>query len=72
MSDIAQRVCTELEFVTLRPHPERRMEDLGLDSLDFAQLHSDLEEEFKIQIGIEEMAACETVADLIKLIEGKC
>lgn len=50
----------------------QRIEDLGLDSLDFLQVMVDLEAEFKIQIGAEEMAACDTVGELVDLIEGKC
>lgn len=73
MTDTADRVRVVLEEVIVgAATPARKMEELGLDSLDFVQLHHDLEEEFKIQLGIEQLAECDTVGDLIALVESKC
>ena len=73
MTNTADRVRVVLEEVIVgAATPARKVEELGLDSLDFVQLHHDLEEEFKIQIGIERMAECDTVGDLIELVESKC
>ncbi len=70
---VADRVRFELELVIVgEASAARKMDELGLDSLDFVQLHHDLEEEFKIQVGIEQLAECDTVGDLIELIESKC
>jgi acyl carrier protein len=70
--DIQDRVRVVFEFLTTNPAPERKVEDLGLDSLDFLTLIQDLEKEFGVQIGAEEMAACVTVGDVIALVESKC
>jgi acyl carrier protein len=70
--NVSDRVIGELEFVASRITREKKIDALGLDSMDFLQLMLDLEKEFKIQIGAEEMAACETVGDLIVLVESKC
>ena len=72
-TDTADRVRVVLEEVIVgAATPARKVEELGLDSLDFVQLHHDLQEEFKIQIGIEQLAECDTVGDLIALVESKC
>jgi acyl carrier protein len=47
---------------------ESNFEDLGLDSLDMVDLVMLLEDEFEIEIEIEEKL--ETVRDLVELIES--
>lgn len=70
---IAERVQDVLELVIEgSAAPERKMDDLGLDSLDFAQLLVDLDEEFDIHVPEQDAALCETVGELIALVEGKC
>jgi|GEM_PF-5182369 len=46
-------------------------EDLGLGSLDAIMLVLDLEEEYDIDIEDDELAALDTVASLLALVESK-
>ena len=46
--------------------------DLGLDSLDFAELIMDMENTFDIPIPYDKVERnCKTVEDLVKIIEGE-
>jgi len=47
--------------------PETKFEDLGLDSLDMVDLVMAMEDEFDIEIEVEENLF--TVGDLVKLID---
>lgn len=52
--------------------PETKLEELGLDSLDTAELIITIEEEFSLdEFTQEEITSISTIADLIKLIEQK-
>ncbi len=52
--------------------PETELEDLGLDSLDTAELLINIEQEFNLpEITQEEMLSIETVKDVKDLIENK-
>ena len=44
------------------------MESLGIDSLDTVELVMNLEDEFHVEIEVDE--AINTVGDLVKIIEG--
>lgn len=47
-------------------------EDLGLDSIDIAELSMALEDEFGIpEISEDEFERVKTVGDMVKLVEGK-
>ena len=48
--------------------PESTFKDLGIDSLDIAEMVMNLEDEFDITIELEEGIA--TVQDLVNLISG--
>lgn len=48
--------------------PETTMESLGIDSLDTVELVMNLEDEFDVQIEVDE--DIKTVADLVRIIEG--
>jgi acyl carrier protein len=69
-STVTDRVIGKIE--TQGVTPASRIDSLGLDSLDFLQLVVDLDQEFDIKIDIEKVALCETVGDLIALIELQC
>ena len=43
--------------------------DLMLDSLDMYEVMMDLEDEFGIDLDEDAVAACVTVADLVRLVE---
>lgn len=52
--------------------PETRLDELGLDSLDTAELIINIEEEFNLpEITQEEMMSISTVKDVKELIEKK-
>jgi len=48
--------------------PETTRESLGIDSLDTVELVMNLEDEFHVEIEVDE--AINTVGDLVKIIEG--
>ena len=48
--------------------PETTMESLGIDALDTVELVMNLEDEFHVEIEVDE--AINTVGDLVKIIEG--
>ena len=61
-----------LEFLAKGPfRPDEKVDEMGLDSLDFIQLKSDIEDEFKIEVGIDDLATCNVLSDVTALIEGK-
>lgn len=47
-----------------------RLSDLGLDSLEKMDLAMQLEDAFGISLDEEDFLACDTVSDLVRLIEG--
>lgn len=49
----------------------RLHEDLKADSLDMVEMTVFMEERYRIDISDAEAAACETVGDVVKLVEGK-
>lgn len=51
--------------------PEATMESLRADSLDVVEIIMTAEEEFDIVIPDDEVEACTTVGDWIKLVEGR-
>jgi acyl carrier protein len=72
-TEVAQIVREKIVEVTgddsLNITPESFLaEDLGLDSLDFAELRIGLEEEFDIEPEREEMENLRTVKDLVAFI----
>ena len=46
-------------------------DDLGIDSLAAVELSLELETEFDVRIGDEELAKLVSVADIVKLLESK-
>ncbi|MBP3413707.1 MAG: acyl carrier protein [Clostridia bacterium] len=51
--------------------PESNLKnDLGLDSLAFVMIMLKIEEEFKVSLSVDGMSACETVGDVINVVEG--
>ena len=47
-----------------------RLSDLGLDSLEKMDLAMQLEDAFAVSLDEEDFLACDTVSDLVRLIEG--
>lgn len=47
-----------------------RLSDLGLDSLEKMDLAMQLEDAFGVSLDEEDFLACDTVSDLVRLIEG--
>ena len=50
---------------------DRLKEDLLADSLDYVELRMELEDEFDIDIGIDEIDSVETVQDLVDFVNKK-
>lgn len=48
----------------------RLMEDVGLSSISMLMLVIGIEEEFSIELPIKEASSCETVGDIVKVIES--
>lgn len=48
------------------------IEDAGLDSLDTVNFYQDIEKEFNVTVSDVEALRVHTIADLVKLVEGKC
>lgn len=77
MADVAENV---LKIIAKKAEGEDRevkltdrLEDLGLESVDFLEMVFDLEEEFDIQIPYNANTAADdfaTVGDVVKAIEG--
>lgn len=76
MDDIEARVLKVAEELTdaaalsfdAKTLAARLGEDLGLDSLDAIELVMAIEEEFAIEIADQDAKACETLADVVKLV----
>ena len=52
--------------------PESRIvEDLGADSLDVVELLMTMEDDFGISVSDEEAVNLKTVANIVKMLEGK-
>lgn len=49
---------------------DTKIEDLQLDSLEFLDLHMQLERKFNVDIAVERLVLCNTVNDLKLLIES--
>lgn len=62
---IAERIGKDVSEIT----PDTKIEDLGLDSLDVAELMMQFEDEFGYEIELGENKA-ETVGDLVSIIEN--
>ena len=52
--------------------PESRIvEDLGADSLDVVELLMTMEDDFGVSVSDEEAVNLKTVADIVKMLDGK-
>lgn len=49
----------------------RIYDDLGADSLDAIELIMAVEEEFKIEIPDDDAEKCDTIGDIVKLVDKK-
>ncbi len=48
----------------------RLMEDVGLSSISMLMLVIGIEEEFSIELPIKEASSCQTVGDIVRVIES--
>lgn len=73
MDDIYNRIgkIVEKKIKNKNITPASTLEELGLDSLDKAEIMINLEDEFHIEFEEEEMALVKKVKDLHDLIEKK-
>jgi acyl carrier protein len=74
MGTVTDKVFREVSLASALgdAKPEQKIADLGLDSLEFLDLIVALEKEFEIKLDAEEVVTCDTLADLVALIENKC
>jgi acyl carrier protein len=62
-----------LEFITsAKITRDTKIDALGIDSLEFLSMVQDLEKEFGVPFTADEVVTCETIGDLVKLVESKC
>lgn len=65
---LAEQLNISVDKVTAE---SKVIEDLGADSLDVVEMLMLLEDEFDVTVSDEESVNLKTVADIVKLIEGK-
>lgn len=72
LKELLQNQVSTKKFDIEKVTPETRLEELGLDSLDAAELIINIEEEFNLpEVTQEEMMDIKTVQDLKELVEKK-
>ena len=64
---IAEQSLTERDKLTR----EATLQSIGIDSVDVVSVAFELEEKYEIQIEDKEFAACETLGQLLDLIQNK-
>ncbi|TDV24479.1 acyl carrier protein [Mycoplasmopsis mustelae] len=71
-NEISQKVLNKLKKLSKKKVNESdELNLLNIDSLDFAELLIELEEEYKISISDEELLNLKTVKDVVDIIQIK-
>lgn len=65
---ISEQIGAEISAITDDKH---RVSDLGMDSLDDIELVMALEDEFFIEISDEDAEQCNTVGEIVALVQSK-
>ncbi|HIU70691.1 MAG TPA: acyl carrier protein [Candidatus Enterosoma merdigallinarum] len=72
LKELLSKQVRQKKFDVEKITPETRLEDLGLDSLDTAELLINIEQEFNLpEVTQDEMLDVKTVEDVKNLIEKK-
>ncbi len=72
LKELLQNQVSTKKFDIDQVTPDTKLEELGLDSLDAAELIINIEEEFNLpEVTQEEMMEIKTVQDLKELVEKK-
>ena len=72
LKELLSNQVRQKKFDVEKITPETRLEDLGLDSLDTAELLINIEQEFNLpEVTQDEMLDVKTVEDVKNLIEKK-
>lgn len=72
LKELLSKQVRKKKFDVEKITPETRLEDLGLDSLDTAELLINIEQEFNLpEVTQDEMLNVKTVEDVKELIEKK-
>lgn len=72
LKELLSKQVRKKKFDVEKITPETRLEDLGLDSLDTAELLINIEQEFSLpEVTQDEMLNVKTVEDVKNLIEKK-
>jgi acyl carrier protein len=69
-TNILNKLANVLELEPSDLASDFRIDDLGMDSLDFLQFALDLEKEFGVKIHVRLLAACPTIGDTVALVES--
>lgn len=72
LKELLEKQVSNKRFDINTVTPDTKLEDLGLDSLDAAELIINIEEEFNLpEVSQDEMMEIKTVKDLKELVEKK-
>lgn len=71
ITDVFEKMNQTFPYQLSDVTPESNLKnDLGLDSLAFVMIMLKIEEEFKVSLSVDGMSTCETVGDVINVVEG--
>jgi len=68
--EVRSRIASALSQPIERVRDEVQLADLVVESLTLVEMAIDLQEDFDVRLGHEELAGVETVGDLIALVAG--
>ncbi|WP_430789535.1 acyl carrier protein [Actinoplanes sp. G11-F43] len=69
VSTILRQQAPEVEVTEIVP--EHRIQDLGIDSLTFVDILLKIEKDFAVEFSDDELAAVESVQDILDLVAQK-
>ncbi len=69
--EVRARIAAVLKQPADRVRDDVTLADLAVESLTLVELAIDLQEDFDVRLGHEELAGVQTVGDLVSLIAGE-
>lgn len=69
--EVRARIASVLNQSPERVRDEVPLSDLAVESLTLVEMAIDLQEDFDVHFGHEELAGVQTVGDLVALVVGK-
>jgi len=70
-NEVRARIASVLSQPAERVRDDVPLTDLVVESLTLVEMAIDLQEDFDVRLGHEELAGVETVGDLVELVAGK-